>query len=342
MSIDLNRELAALFYAHDTVHLPGIGGFVLQDTSAEVDPVQGKIEAPSRQVVFNPNLVIDDSLLLTRLREEHQLSQAAAEQQIRAFVDQIKQTLDQGELWNFPGIGRLYRNYNGELQFLADGRNFSTDTFGLAPVELQTVTRSERLEPNGPVAVPHTATAAPQFTRSPASASPYWLVWLREHLLYVIGITAIIFLLGMWLLSRNTTPDPSLEAPDPIPRDRLNVPPSNRPPESPTAPDEAIQEDRPPAATEQPPGDQPSSPPRYALIAVGLFGNEANVQKMIRRIEQAGLEPVTVREDQLTRVGVQVRYRNADELTTVLRRVQSRIEDGAFILEKDGQRLAPE
>jgi hypothetical protein len=165
---------------------------------------------------------------------------------------------------------------------------------------------------------------------------------LREHLLYVIGITAIIFLLGMWLLSRNTSSAPSLEAPAPIPRDRLNVPPSNRPPEAPATPGENIQEDRPPAAAESPAGDRATPALRYALIAVGLFGNEANVQKMIRRIEQAGLEPVTVREGRLTRVGVQVRYRDETELSTVLRRVQAGIEDGAFILEKDGQRLNPE
>lgn len=346
MAIDLNRELAALFYEHESVHLPGIGGFVLRDTPAEVDPVQGKVEAPSRQLVFDPNLVIDDGLLLTRLREEHQLSQAAAERQIKEFVAQIKSTLEQGELFTFAGIGRLYRNYNGELQFLADGRNFSADTFGLAPVELQTVTHSARPVPKPSAATPRAGGYAPRYASratGPDTAA-VWLAWLRKHLIYVIGATAFIFIIGMWLLSRNSPAEPSLETTNRVPRERLNVPPSSTQPDAAADdPGEQIQEDRPTNPLDAPATERPDAAAnRYAVIAVGLFGNEDNVQKMIRRIERVGMDPFTVREGQLTRVGVQVRYQDEQALTAALRRVQARIEDGAFILEKEGQRFEPE
>ena len=343
MAIDLHWELAALFYEQDTVHLPGIGGFVLRDAPAEVDPVQGKVEAPSRQVVFDPNLVIDDGLLTRRLREVHQLSAAEAERRIAAFSTTIKATLDQGELVAFPGIGRLYRNYNGELQFLADGRNFSTETFGLSPVELQAVTRARGSA--AATAVPAGKSAYASKSAPPApGGSPPVLIWVRKYLYYILGATALIFIVGMLLLSRNGPAEPSLEAPTRIPRGRLNVPPSAVPPATAgTEEEETIQDDLPAAETpsREPALEPPSTPNRYGIIAVGLFGNETNVQKMVARIERAGFEPFTAREGNLTRVGVQVRYETESELITALRGVQSRIVDGAFILEKEGQRQAP-
>jgi hypothetical protein len=173
------------------------------------------------------------------------------------------------------------------------------------------------------------------------SVSPAWLIWTRRHLLYIIGATVVIFLTGMFFLTRSQPDAPTLETPNRIPRDRLNVPPSTSAPATPPASakaEESIQEDV-PASPETTPPTTPANADRYAIIAVGLFGDETNVQKMLARIERVDMEPFTSREGRLTRVGVQVRYQQESELAAALQRVKARIEDRAFVMEKEGKRV---
>ena len=60
---DVLQALPGMFWDHDCVMLPGLGGFVCNPRSAWYDEAQQQIVPPSRDVLFNPRLTTNDGLV---------------------------------------------------------------------------------------------------------------------------------------------------------------------------------------------------------------------------------------------------------------------------------------
>ena len=86
-----------------------------------------------------------------------------------------------------------------------------------------------------------------------------------------------------------------------------------------------------------PPVATPTSGRNTAIIAIGLYGNEANVRKNVRRIEQAGFTPFTERTGRYTRVGVSAQYTTDAERAATLDRVRERFTQDAFVMRINGR-----
>ena len=61
------KVLPGLFWDHDCVMLPGLGGFVCNPRSAWYDEDKHQIVPPSRDVLFNPRLTTNDGVLANEL-----------------------------------------------------------------------------------------------------------------------------------------------------------------------------------------------------------------------------------------------------------------------------------
>lgn len=313
--MELNTVLAELFYQHDRVHIPGIGGFVLTYQPAAVDQIKGEANPPSKRVEFNPNLVLDDGLLSNHLQRQYGMTAEEAERQIESYTRQIHERIDQRELVELPGIGRLYRNYENKLQFLADETNFFPATFGLPSVDAQLVERQERPKP----ATEESKTAVPA---PPADTSDRLAGWLQRNLLILGMLTVLLVVAGYYLLYQDALSDGEEGAT--VPEERLNVSPTDQsaPTELPT-----------------PSVESNSEPPiSSAVVAIGLFSDSENVRKIRQRLSEAGYEFYSEVENGRTRVGIRLEFETEAELMESLSDIRDRFASDAFVMLRDGVR----
>jgi nucleoid DNA-binding protein/cell division septation protein DedD len=334
MEIDVGAYIADLLYDHDVVNLPGLGSFTGKYQPANIDHVQGKLYPPAKELAFNANLVLDDGVLVQYIQRKHQLSVEEAQRLVEDFVRKVRETLNNKEIVVLPKIGRLFRDYEGQLKFVAEGANFNTDSFGLPAVQFFPVRRlADQAAPPANASVrEEKTTPAPKTT---------WVQnfvdWFDRHILYFIGATAlfIIFVIYWFFVYKTPDQDPvALEPNTPeVPGERFNISPSQNDEIGVTVPEE-----------EQPANDQnsgvdteePTAAPgqRSAVIQVGIFGNPDNVERLVQKIYQAGFEPYTSKSGNLTTVGVQFAYQTESDLQRTLRDVQSKFESKAKIIQR--------
>lgn len=324
MNIDMGVVLAELFYEHEQVHLPGVGAFVLERQPALIDQIQAQIHPPGKQVKFNAHLQLDDGLLQQYLQDRYGLTATEAHTRIETFSADIRARLAAKQLIELPGIGRLYSNYEDNIQFLPDAGNYDADTYGLPILASYPVIHRERTAATTAPVAPAAATA--DYRRRNRYISKDISGWLQRNIVWLSVLTLLIIAIGTYLLVR----DGSRPDADPlagVPEDRLNVSPD----------DDLLDEDELNAIV--PPGEEVAPAEadlRYAIIAIGLFADDNNVKRLLRRIAEAGFDPYTKLEEQGTRVGVQVRYQDEIELQQQLEEVRRRFNDKAFVLEEGG------
>ena len=117
---DVLKVLPSMFWDHDCVMLPGLGGFVCNPRSAWYDEAKRQIVPPSRDVLFNSRLTTNDGVVANELMAKHGLSYGEALKTVESLVDHILEGLDKGQTVEMPGLGKLYREDDQQLRFMAD------------------------------------------------------------------------------------------------------------------------------------------------------------------------------------------------------------------------------
>ncbi len=145
MQIDIPAHIEKLLYLHDSLVVPGFGGFTATRTPATTDYIGGSVNPPSKTLVFSENLVIDDGLLTADIADAHGITTEDAGKAVEAFVEKMRALLDQREIVTLPGVGRLYKNYVQKIQFLPDATNFNAASYGLPPLQFSPITRSREV-----------------------------------------------------------------------------------------------------------------------------------------------------------------------------------------------------
>jgi cell division septation protein DedD len=329
MQDTLSHYIHQLLYTQSRFSLPGLGSFEVQHAPALVDQVQGQVSAPAKAITFNTNLVMDDGVLSAHIAAATKQSVAEVAQWLAAEVATIQATLDRREIVELPGVGRFFRNFEQQLQFVAENENFNLESYGLQPVTAYPVTRPQTYQ--RPPTPPTPSPTAPKVPVAKAPAATRWLWWVLGLLI----LAAFIWFVAA-LLQTTEPPAPSPRAD--VPEERLNASPSKERTEEATdvldpttAPDPVAEVD-----TEAP----TLAPDEHsAVIAVGLFGNEDNVQRLVQKLSEQGFAPTTTKEGKLTRVGVAVRYVEESELQETLRDLQRLHTKAAFIMSRDGKQV---
>lgn len=158
---DVLNVLPGMFWDHDCVMLPGLGGFVCNPRSAWYDEAKRQIVPPSRDVLFNPRLTTNDGLVANELMAKHGATYPDALQAVEGLVAQVQSDLDAGDTVELPGLGKLYREEDSQLRFMADVEfERMLQSFGHASIPL-----AERV---ALAAVPHAEAPAPTSLDAPA------------------------------------------------------------------------------------------------------------------------------------------------------------------------------
>ena len=133
-----------MFWDHDCVMLPGLGGFVCNPRSAWYDEAQQQIVPPSRDVLFNPRLTTNDGLVANELMAKHGVAYPEAIRAVETLVDTVMAQLNEGQTAELPGLGRLYQEDDAHLRFVADAEfervlgSFGHASIALSPLEALT------------------------------------------------------------------------------------------------------------------------------------------------------------------------------------------------------------
>lgn len=368
MTHDISKDIIAVLMNENQLGIAGIGTFTLSQQAALVTPFEGKVTPPSRKVGFNPNLKIDDGKLSRYLRDTYRLTPEAAQAKIDGFVTWLTAQISAGETVELGDLGRFSHDHKGEIRFNAGQHNFNKASFGLSEVLLSPIVRPEKIYPevssfskqSSPrLSTPTASTIPPltpvsEYAKSDALAVA-WL-FLRNHIWYIAAATAFLFLLGLWYLNTRDTPTQLPENPRvntapvtaPQEEERVNIAPRPTIEEEPFVPptQPEIQQPEVPITTVPRTSDTRPTPPvnvaptpppsntNTAIIAVGRFGQTANIEKMKQRITDAGYTPYTNLENGLTRVGVQVNYLSDDQLDRALSDIRRRFTQDAFIIKR--------
>lgn len=323
MEMDIGNYIGSLLYENKTVALPELGSFETAYQPAVIDQVQGALHPPGKSITFNTNLVADDGLLVGRIQERHGLSGTDAAQMLERYISEVKQAIDRREIVVFSKVGRLYKDYENNLQFLPDGNNYDAASYGLPTISFYPVARSARPQPvKDGVKKNTTRTAVP----TSGQATNNGLIAVIAASVVVVGVAVYFLVFGL--------DNGQEQAMQPVPTSRVNVRPGDDAPladtEADTSSDQEESNDLPrePAAsdTEQPtpvPGQQ-----SYVII-VGVFGNPDNVKALIDDIYDAGYEPYTEKAGTLTKVGVQRTYRSEAEIEAAIKDVRKRFAEDA-------------
>ncbi|MEM6395643.1 MAG: SPOR domain-containing protein [Bacteroidota bacterium] len=368
MAKDWTTELISVLIDRSRVSLPGIGTFELTEAAAVVDQIGGRVQAPGSRVTFNENLVLDDGYLVQHLRDQHQMSADAAQSSVQHYAQNILDRINDGQQVNLAGLGMLRKNFEDKIKFTPSGKNLSKVHFGLPEVQVESIIRrpaEQALPPKTAAAPTLKPTLNPTITPKPLPTQKSDTQERRKQLILWLAAATLLLLLAGFLIDRtfsdSSEPSPRSRAANDVPATRAEAPTDDaftRIPDGSPRTDDQDRNDssyQPDPATvgtsddsdtrnpEPPPADRFATVGKNAVIAVGQFGNQSNVDRAVRRVRNAGYEVYTRRADGLTRVGASVVYESEAELDSKLRQVRRDLGvSDAFILIKDGRNLLDE
>jgi hypothetical protein len=136
--MDLGKYIKELLMLHDCVILPGLGGFITNYKPAEIHPAQRTIHPPSKQILFNKNLVHNDGLLYAHVSKRSGYGYKDVQSLAEAYIKQIIRDVSKGTKFTIEEIGYFYQDREKQLQFSAEtSSNLLIDSYGLPFVHYQ-------------------------------------------------------------------------------------------------------------------------------------------------------------------------------------------------------------
>jgi len=128
----ITRHIADLLYHHECVIVPGLGGFIKAYTPAQIIHTTHEFSPPSGTIAFNAGLSGNDGLLANYIASAENTSYREALYEIKQWVETCQDTVKKEEKVTLEGIGELFMNISGKLEFKPSTKiNFNTDSFGL-------------------------------------------------------------------------------------------------------------------------------------------------------------------------------------------------------------------
>lgn len=134
--IELERHIEILLLSNDCVIVPEFGGFVTHHIEAYYDESDTMFFPPIRTIGFNPQLRINDSLLVQSYIEAYDISYPDAIKRIEEDVAELKQCIEINGQYIMNNVGVLGINEHGKYYFKACNAGILTPAlYGLSSIE---------------------------------------------------------------------------------------------------------------------------------------------------------------------------------------------------------------
>lgn len=350
----MKNYIQELLYEHNSVIIPSFGGFTAGYKPASIDHVQGVIFPPSKDLKFNRYLTINDGVLVQYMCETKGWTRQESEQAIKDWVAEMKASLERREMLEFPSVGRLYLDYEGNFQFLQDNTNYNRTSFGLPTVGFYPVTRNrqavvkEAPQPRESVAVLDLGGAP--------SRSKVISGWFQRNVPYLVAASFLI-LAGTFFIIESDKNTSQAGLPAAIKKtvadNRVNTKPQYEETEIASLyPEDMIDDsaaEKEKVNFEEEPKKQAYEPvieddidtegattapnQEEGIVIIGSFGSKKNVDKLVKSIYSKGYEPFTEKTGKLTRVGVRFGYASLSQVNDKRSDVASDFKVKAWVMQ---------
>lgn len=145
--IQLGRHIEILLLDNDCVIVPDFGGFVAHHVCARYDDSDHAWLPPMRTLGFNPQLRMNDSLLVQSYVNAYEISYPEALRCIEDEVEELQQQLDVNGFFELPDIGLLIVNSDGNLQFEpCEAGILSPEYYGLGGCDFVTLKEAIKMK----------------------------------------------------------------------------------------------------------------------------------------------------------------------------------------------------
>ncbi len=345
MTTDIAQHFERLIYDHESLIIPGFGGLLTSYRAATIDHVQGLLYPPSRTVQFDKNLHVNDGILINHLKEIEGITKKQAEESIAKFVDFANERLEKREILVLPGVGRLYKDYEGRLQFLQASTNFNQDAYGLSSVQFYPILRSKDTAARE-APLPDSLQSGPVTKRKRKSL--FSIGSAQSLVPLVAGFALIAFGVSFLFLRSDAPVSLNRSMIMPVSEKRVNKKPTYEEVTTMSLIDSRKSgqttssvkvEDVDESELEETPVIDPEiielGPSRKkGIIIIGSYKFQRSIQKMADKVVAQGFDVYQQRigKDGIIRVGAQFAYEDHADLKRKLKIIKENIEDRAWIL----------
>jgi len=130
--MDIGKYIKDLLILHDCVILPGLGGFVANYRSAEINEMLKIISPPSKSILFNRNIHHNDGLLIGHISGKTEMGYKDVETLVQGYAEKIIKTAGSGNKFIIDELGFFFQDKEKKLQFQSEpGMNFLIESYSL-------------------------------------------------------------------------------------------------------------------------------------------------------------------------------------------------------------------
>ncbi|MEN0048063.1 MAG: SPOR domain-containing protein [Bacteroidota bacterium] len=319
--MDIGKIIAQLLYDHEAVTIPGFGGLTLRAQAAEADQLAGIIRPPSKIVNFNPNLKLNDGLLLARIQDIYNHSSEEAEKVLQGFIEQLNVRLQNGETVKIEGIGQFFQS-GDDVQFSTSAINYDKSTYGLPEVKSPVIAipKGEKLSFEDPAK--EETTALEEVETEGTSSLRRWAI----PLIVLLTLVALIFMFKDNIFGNQNSATEETEQ-------------SARVNESPIAaleePQDTVVEEYTDKGVEPIDVEAATPPPNQQIkkIVVGAFKDQTNASKLARKIQLKGYIPFSENRNGKRYVGITYAYESRSDLNRALANIKKQFNKDAWVMD---------
>jgi nucleoid DNA-binding protein len=136
--LNISDYIRDLLLFQEKLTLPGLGSFELIRKSAVLEDQE--ITPPVSNIIFNPDIAGEDHTLASKIADAEEIEMEEAKERVLGFINELRQTLNNGESYTMEGFGKLYLDTNNNYVFEKDEKlilDFGTS--GFEPFELEAI-----------------------------------------------------------------------------------------------------------------------------------------------------------------------------------------------------------
>ena len=196
--IELAQHIETLLLENDCVIVPGFGGFVAHYSPATRVKEENIFLPPTRTIGFNPQLVMNDGLLVQSYMQAYNTDFPDATRKIEKLVQKLKEDIYRYGHIYLNNVGTLYYNMNGVYEFEPEANGFFTPSL----YGLQGFTFPMLSPENGPQEKPLVEYAMPRTIKTSTRRSSFhYRRWSKN----IVAIAAAILLFFLFSIPVENT-----------------------------------------------------------------------------------------------------------------------------------------
>lgn len=113
----LVKNISRLIAQHNCVIMPGVGAFLAHRVPAHYNAAENIFMPPHRSLAFNPQVTIDDALLLSEYMADGLLSYEEANECLTNDIDSLRSRLSSSGVVCFGELGTFTMDIEGKIAF---------------------------------------------------------------------------------------------------------------------------------------------------------------------------------------------------------------------------------